>query len=124
MQQTIQTWPNLSTDKPYLLVVEDEATQRQILTEYLSRQGLRAPDGTRQAFTAIEFDLLDLFCKHPKRPLTRQWLLETTSQRDYNGSHRGFDPRITRLRRKIEINPENPRSPRTVRGAGYMLSRE
>lgn len=31
----------MSTDKPYLLVVEDEATQRQILTEYLSRQGLR-----------------------------------------------------------------------------------
>ena len=31
----------MSTEKPYLLVVEDEATQRQILSEYLSRQGLR-----------------------------------------------------------------------------------
>ena len=31
----------MSTETPYLLLVEDEATQRQILSEYLSRQGLR-----------------------------------------------------------------------------------
>ena len=39
----------MTPETPYLLVVEDEATQRQILTEYLSRQGLRlaaVPNGT------------------------------------------------------------------------------
>ena len=88
------------------------------------RRVLLAPDGSREPLTATEFDLLDLFCQHPNRPLTREWLLETTSQRDYDGSDRSIDLRITRLRRKIEINPENPRTLRTVRGVGYMLSLE
>ncbi len=86
------------------------------------RRFLLTPDGTREALTATEFDLLDLFCRHPNRPLTREWLLETTSQRDYDGSDRSIDLRITRLRRKIEVNPENPQALRTVRGVGYMLS--
>ncbi len=86
------------------------------------RRVLLAPDGSREPLTATEFDLLDLFCQHPNRALTREWLLETTSQRDYDGSDRSIDLRITRLRRKIEINPENPQTLRTVRGVGYMLS--
>ena len=47
----------MTPETPYLLVVEDEAAQRQILTEYLSRQGLRlaaVPNGTlmREAIQA------------------------------------------------------------------------
>jgi DNA-binding response OmpR family regulator len=78
-------------------------------------------EGATQALTVTEFDLLDLLCKHPNRPLTREWLLETTSQRDYDGSDRSIDLRVTRLRRKIEPDPEHPQSLRTVRGVGYML---
>jgi len=85
------------------------------------RHVLLAPDGTREPLTSTEFDLLDLFCQHPNRPLTREWLLETTSQRDYDGSDRSIDLRITRLRRKIEADPDKPRTLRTVRGVGYML---
>lgn len=88
------------------------------------RRFLVNPDGSRESLTATEFDLLELFCKHPNRPLTREWLLETTSQREYEGSDRSIDLRITRLRRKVEINPENPQALRTVRGVGYMLSLE
>ena len=83
---------------------------------------LVAANGSWEPLTATEFDLLDLFCKHPNRPLTREWLLETTSQRDYEGSDRSIDLRVSRLRRKIEINPEKPQTLRTVRGVGYMLS--
>ena len=85
------------------------------------RRLLVGPSGATQALTATEFDLLDLFCKHPNRPLTREWLLETTSQRDYHSSDRSIDLRVTRLRRKIETDPEHPQSLRTVRGVGYML---
>lgn len=88
------------------------------------RRFLLGADGNRKPLTATEFDLLDLFCKHPNRPLTREWLLETTSQREYEGSDRSIDLRITRLRRKIEVDPEKPRALRTVRGVGYMLSLE
>lgn len=85
------------------------------------RRLLVGPDGATQPLTATEFDLLDLFCKHPNRPLTREWLLETTSGRDYDSSDRSIDLRVTRLRRKIETDPEHPQSLRTVRGVGYML---
>ena len=88
----------------------------------LQRRVLVLPDGGSEALTSTEFDLLALFCKHPNRPLTREWLLETTSQRDYDSSDRSIDLRITRLRRKIEINPESPQLLRTVRGVGYMLA--
>ena len=88
----------------------------------LQRRQLVGSDGNAQALTTTEFDLLALFCKHPNRPLTREWLLETTSQRDYDSSDRSIDLRVTRLRRKIEVNPENPQFLRTVRGVGYMLA--
>lgn len=87
----------------------------------LQRRQLVGPNGSAEALTATEFDLLALLCKHPNRPLTREWLLETTSQRDYDSSDRSIDLRVTRLRRKIEVNPENPQFLRTVRGVGYML---
>ncbi len=86
-----------------------------------SRRVLLAPDGTQEALTSTEYDLLDLFCQHPNRPLTREWLLETTSQRDYDGSDRSIDLRVTRLRRKIEVDADKPQTLRTVRGVGYML---
>lgn len=85
------------------------------------RRMLLAHDGAEEPLTATEFDLLDLFCSHPNRPLSREWLLETTSQRDYDGSDRSIDLRITRLRRKIELNADRPQLLRTVRGVGYML---
>ena len=85
------------------------------------RRLLVGRNGDTQALTVTEFDLLDLFCQHPNRPLTREWLLETTSQRDYETSDRSIDLRVTRLRRKIESDPEHPQSLRTVRGVGYML---
>ena len=90
----------------------------------LQRRQLIGGDGAAEPLTATEFDLLALFCKHPNRPLTREWLLETTSQRDYDRSDRSIDLRVTRLRRKIEVNPESPQFLRTVRGVGYMLALE
>ena len=85
------------------------------------RRVLLTPDGLHEQLTATEYDLLDLFCQHPNRPLTREWLLETTSQRDYDGSDRSIDLRVTRLRRKIEVDADKPQTLRTVRGVGYML---
>jgi DNA-binding response OmpR family regulator len=90
----------------------------------LDRRQLVLDDGSVESLTATEFDLLALFCKHPNRPLTREWLLETTSQRDYDSSDRSIDLRITRLRRKIETQPDNPKFLKTVRGVGYMLALE
>lgn len=78
-------------------------------------------DGTQETLAASEFDLLKIFAEHPNRPLTRDWLLEVTSHREMGAFDRAIDLRITRLRRKIEIDPAHPDTIRTVRGVGYMF---
>ena len=52
--------------------------------------------------------------------LSRDRLLTLSRDRAWEPFDRSVDIRITRLRRKIEEDPENPRTIRTVRGAGYM----
>lgn len=77
-------------------------------------------DGAEIALTAMEFDLLKAFLEHPNQVLSRDRLLTLTRNRDWEPFDRSIDIRITRLRRKIEEDPEHPRAIRTVRGAGYM----
>jgi two-component system phosphate regulon response regulator OmpR len=77
-------------------------------------------DGSEVQITAMEFDLLKAFVDHPNQVLSRDRLLTLTRNREWEPFDRSIDIRITRLRRKIEDDPENPRSIRTVRGAGYM----
>jgi len=78
-------------------------------------------NGSEEALTASEFDLLRVFAEHPNKPLQRDWLLEVTAHREMEAFDRAIDLRITRLRRKIEIDPAHPTSIRTVRGVGYMF---
>ena len=78
-------------------------------------------NGTEEALTASEFDLLKIFAEHPNKPLQRDWLLEVTAHRDMEPFDRAIDLRITRLRRKVESDPAHPNAIRTVRGVGYMF---
>ena len=78
-------------------------------------------DGSEEALTASEFDLLKLFAENPNRPLQRDWLLETAAHREMEAFDRAIDLRVTRLRRKIEHDPGHPDAIRTVRGVGYMF---
>ena len=82
---------------------------------------LRDGAGATEALTATEFDLLKVFAEHPDRPLTREWLLQVTSHRDLDPFDRSIDLRITRLRKKIEPDPQKPTVLRTVRGVGYLF---
>ena len=78
-------------------------------------------DGNEETLTASEFDLLKVFAEHPNKPLQRDWLLEVTTHREMEPFDRAIDLRITRLRRKIELDPAHPNAIRTVRGVGYMF---
>ena len=86
----------------------------------LAARRLTGPDGNDVALTAMEFDLLKAFIGHPNQVLSRDQLLNMTRDRDWEPFDRSIDIRITRLRRKIEPDPESPRVIQTVRGAGYM----
>ena len=91
------------------------------LTLDLNKRALHDNAGKDVAVTAGEFDILKIFAENPNRPLSRDWLLETTSHRTRDPFDRAIDLRITRIRRKIEPAPEKPTVIRTVRGIGYMF---
>lgn len=82
---------------------------------------LVALSGEEIPLRAGEYELLKLFAENPNRPLTRDWLLETTSHREMEAFDRAIDIRILRIRRKIEVDPKRPTSIRTVRSVGYMF---
>lgn len=74
--------------------------------------------------TAKEFDLLQLLLSHPNRVFTRDFLLEHIWGYDYFGGTRTVDMHISRLREKIEDDPNTPTYVMTVRGVGYKLKRD
>jgi two-component system phosphate regulon response regulator OmpR len=71
--------------------------------------------------TAMEFDLLEVLATRPNRILSRAQLLELAHSRASEDGDRSIDIRITRIRKKIEPDPERPRYIRTVRGEGYVF---
>jgi DNA-binding response OmpR family regulator len=77
--------------------------------------------GSEVQITAMEYDLLRVFLANPNRVLSRDQLLQQTRNREWEPFDRSIDIRIGRLRRKVEIDPDAPRTIRTVRNAGYMF---
>jgi two-component system phosphate regulon response regulator OmpR len=53
--------------------------------------------------------------------MTRERLLELLHGRQYDGTDRGIDVQVWRLRRILESNPSAPRYIQTVRGRGYVF---
>ena len=78
-------------------------------------QGLEAP------LTSGEFALLSAFVQHAGRVLSRDFLLELTRGRDAAPFDRTIDVLVGRLRKKLEVDPEDPRLIKSVRGAGYVF---
>ncbi len=83
---------------------------------------LRDDEGNEHPLTASEFNLLKAFADNPRRVLSRERLLDLANARDPDAYDRAIDVRVTRIRRKIEPDPEHPSIIRTVRGAGYLFS--
>ena len=72
--------------------------------------------------TATESQLMRIFSGRPGVALTRSELVEELGRDRGQAQERAVDVQITRLRRKIESDPKQPRYLQTVRGAGYMLA--
>jgi two-component system phosphate regulon response regulator OmpR len=78
----------------------------------------------RVRLTATESQLMRIFSSNPSKPLSRTRLVEELGRDGGQAQERAVDVQITRLRRKIENNPKQPRYLQTIRGAGYMLAPE
>lgn len=68
-----------------------------------------------------EFDLLAFFIKHQGQVLERQHILNKVWGYDYYGTARTIDNFVTKLRQKIEEQPDKPKHFVTVRGIGYKF---
>lgn len=77
-------------------------------------------EGELIPLTAMEFNLLKLFAKNRGRVLNRDQILEGAHDREWDPFDRSIDIRISRIRKKIEPNPDKPAVIRTVRGLGYI----
>ncbi len=77
-------------------------------------------DGAEMPLTAMEFNLLKLFARNRGRVLNRDQILEGAHDRAWDPFDRSIDIRISRIRKKIEVNPAKPEVIRTVRGIGYI----
>lgn len=79
-------------------------------------------DGKDVLLTPAEYNLLTCFARAPNRVLTRDHLLDAVSRYEDAPADRMIDVLVSRLRKKIEIDPRNPAFIVTIRGCGYKFS--
>jgi two-component system, OmpR family, response regulator len=72
--------------------------------------------------TTAEFDLLWFLAQHAGEILSRDDLLQELRGIGFDGMDRSIDARISRLRKKIGDDPDNPTRIKTVRSKGYLFS--
>jgi two-component system phosphate regulon response regulator OmpR len=82
------------------------------------RSELRGPSGALR-LTGGEVALLTALARRPNEVLSREDLVEHLGMEE--STERAIDVQVTRLRRKIEADPREPRFLHTVRGRGYVL---
>lgn len=83
---------------------------------------LSSDEGEQIDLTSAEFKLLTVLLERPRFVLSRDQLLDLTAGRSASVFDRTIDNQISRLRRKIEVDPSRPRLVTTVRGGGYCLA--
>lgn len=88
----------------------------------LGSRSVRDQTGVELPLTSGEFDLLAALLEAPGRALSRDHLLDRVYGRSATPFDRAIDMLVSRLRRKIEPDPENPSLIKTVRNAGYILA--
>lgn len=84
----------------------------------VGRAELTGPDGVVH-LTGGEAALLQVLARRPGEVLSREEIVETLHMDE--AGERAIDVQVTRLRRKIEADPREPRFIHTVRGRGYVL---
>ena len=75
------------------------------------------------SLTTIETKLLKIFCSSPKTVIKRDRIISELGYKTGSNqrNERNVDVQVTRLRKKIEQDPKNPRFLKTIRGKGYRL---
>jgi two-component system OmpR family response regulator len=86
------------------------------------RRELVRSDGTVVPLSTGEYDLLVVLVERPQRVLSRDQLLDLARGRGATALDRSIDTQVSRLRRKVEEDPADPKIIKTVWGGGYMFT--
>lgn len=89
-----------------------------------TEQTLHAPDGVLVPLSSGEYRMLEALVARAGQVLTRDQLLDLTRGREGGPFDRAIDNQVSRLRRKIEIDPKDPHHIKTIWGGGYRFSTE
>jgi two-component system OmpR family response regulator len=79
-------------------------------------------DGLTVALSTGEYDLLIALIERPQRMLSRDQLLDLARGRAAHPLDRSIDTQVSRLRRKLELDPGDPKIIKTVWGGGYIFT--
>ena len=79
-------------------------------------------NGQPVALTPTEFAILETLMRHPGLPFTRERLIDEALGTDYSSYDRTIDAHVRNLRRKIELDPQNPVYIVTVFNVGYRFA--
>jgi two-component system phosphate regulon response regulator OmpR len=107
-------------DTPMTAPTADDEIRIGICRLDIRRRRLLDAAGSEVPLTAMEYDLLRVFAANPGRVLSRENLLWLAHNKKLEPFDRSIDTRITRLRQKIEADPERPEAIKTVRAQGYV----
>jgi two-component system OmpR family response regulator len=86
-----------------------------------SRERMR-DDGVTVPLSTGEYDLLLALVERPQRVLSREQLLDLARGRAAVAFDRSIDTQVSRLRKKLEQDPAEPRIIKTIWGGGYMFA--
>lgn len=101
------------------------ASERLAFGDWVIDLGKRQVVSSRQGelqLTTAEFNLLAIFTKRPQRVLSRDAIMDLLKGHDWTPFDRSIDALVSRVRRKLEDNPDSPQYLKTVRGVGYVLA--
>ena len=106
--------PEETVESPAVLIVRDIEIDPE-------RRSVRR-SGVLLDLTAVQFDILHGFMRHPGRVFSRTEILEFFQDHAWEGYERTIDVHIKNIRKALEPDRDNPIYLETVRGVGYRLS--
>ncbi|MFT6093671.1 MAG: two-component system OmpR family response regulator [Pseudohongiellaceae bacterium] len=90
----------------------------------VANQSLVGVNGEKKPLSTGEYRLLQVFINNPDQVLSRDQLLDLMHGRKSIPFDRSIDNYISRIRKKIEVDPNNPKILKTHWGSGYIFNSE
>jgi two-component system, OmpR family, response regulator len=88
----------------------------------LAKRALTSPRGKAVPLTTAEYQLLEAFVANPNQVLGRDRLLQLVAGRRWQPYDRAIDQHISRVRRKLAQDSNQPELIKSIRGQGYLFA--